>query len=139
MPSRAAELILKLHSDLVVLTPNIQRTRLDPSSSFDALEHERPRHDTNLRGTVTLALPKEARYDRIVVELVRILVPLPMLARRLKRTCFLQIGRQEITVHSVYHAYDTLKRSVTLNLHEASLKAGQHESACERRSRGRLS
>ena len=76
MPSKsaAAGLVLELHSDLVVLTPNIRHTRLDPSNSSDADADElgRPRHDTNLRGTATLILSREARYEKIVVELVHL-------------------------------------------------------------------
>lgn len=72
MLAKAAELLLKLHSDLVVLTPNILQTRLDPLDSSSTESHGRPRHDTNLKGTVTLHLPKEAKFKRISVELVSI-------------------------------------------------------------------
>jgi hypothetical protein len=46
---------------------------------------------------------------------------------RYKSTC-IQVGRQEITIESVYHAYDTLKKNVNLDLRDATLQAGQHES-----------
>lgn len=100
------ELSVDVHSDLVVLTPNIGRRSVEGARA-------EPSHDSTLRGTVRLSLNRDTRIKRVTVEL---------------------LGKQEIIVKGVYHTYDTLKKSLELSLGdgtESILPAGLHEFAFE--------
>lgn len=69
-----ASLSLSLLSDMAVLTPNLK--------SSHPLGRERtcsePTFDAQLAGVATLDLPKETRFKRIIVVLVRSRLPLAM-------------------------------------------------------------
>ena len=62
----APELSVDVHSDLVVLTPNIGRRLLHEGG-----ERAEPSHDSTLRGTVRLSLTRDTKIKRVTVELVR--------------------------------------------------------------------
>lgn len=134
------ELSVDVHSDLVVLTPNIGRRSVEGARA-------EPSHDSTLRGTVRLSLNRDTRIKRVTAELVRPFSPrsgrsattpnaaamtaltFPLLSILLA-LALSQLGKQEIIVKGVYHTYDTLKKSLELSLGdgtESILPAGLHE------------
>lgn len=133
------ELSVDVHSDLVVVTPNLTSGRRDEEDHW----RPEPSHDSTVRGTVRLFLSRDSKIKRITVELVRpasVIVSRQALPSRVLTVrggtplrippSHPQLGRQEITVKGVYHTYDTLRKALEVDVGDAAesgLSAGQHK------------
>jgi hypothetical protein len=112
----AVELRIKFPSDLWFLHPSPP-----------------PTHDTVVEGTVILSLPSARKVKKLDVELVRLSRKLLWAVVHTKADrCFIpQIGRQNMYLLKQFTKYDTIRRKLTINLHEqyGELEAGIHEFA----------